>query len=644
MSTRLSGGHWTRLRRRRLNRRALLRASARAGVGAAGLALVGCSDDEQPEPADSQQQQGAMQQQDAPPEPPEDEQQSTQQEQPQQDAQQVEEPEPPSGPARGGIMRIWLPVERHDRWDPHRSRYRYTQAALSLMYNRLIRPASVSSGELEADLCALPEMPDETTYVFGVQPDAVFWDLEPTNGRAFTANDIAWNVERQQAAVDGDGLPDPHFFRRVAYDRTASHEATSDTSITFVTPEPDAAYLAAVHASPFAWMTSPEAAELYGDDWRDDPSDAMRSSGTGPYAPRQFNGFELTLVRSENWWRDASAWVDAITFTTGDTNNIVSLYDAAAFDRADFPLTNEAVEAMREQHPDHPTFEVPLDAAVELLAPMAADPESAVSDPRVVRAIGIAIDRGQLIDRLYGGHGRASGPLPWYLDGWSLSEQLLSTFAGYRDDREADLADVSQLISAAGGAGAIGNVPLVVADLFEGFFPGSGEAVRSMISDATGLEVELENRGFAESVDQLRNGERFCFLGWGAVPQQADPTDDWLATLHSTGERNWSDGSASELDALIDQMRMTFNRGARQDIGHQVQEMLLRGDAPQWQTPLINGIQLGLHQPWLHPDPRLFEYAWSTDRLSTSWLDTGLDTFPTGRELPPLEEEAENSG
>ena len=183
-----------------------------------------------------------------------------------------------------------------------------------------------------------------------------------------------------------------------------------------------------------------------------------------------------------------------------------------------------------------------------------------------------------------------------------------------------------------------------MADLFEGFFPGSGEAVRSMISDATGLEVELENRGFAESVDQLRNGERFCFLGWGAVPQQADPTDDWLAALHSTGERNWSDGSASELDALIDQMRMTFNRGARQDIGHQVQEMLLRGDAPQWQIPLINGIQLGLHQPWLHPDPRLFEYAWSTDRLSTSWLDTGLDTFPTGRELPPLEEEAESGG
>ena len=33
--------HWNGLRRRRLSRRALLSASAKAGVGAAGLALVG---------------------------------------------------------------------------------------------------------------------------------------------------------------------------------------------------------------------------------------------------------------------------------------------------------------------------------------------------------------------------------------------------------------------------------------------------------------------------------------------------------------------------------------------------------------------------------------------------------------------------
>ena len=634
------GGQWAALRRHRLSRRSLLVASSRAGVGAGALALVGCSDDEEPAQEDLEQQAATQQQaaqQDAPPQPPDAQQQSVQQAQTQQSAQD-DQSEPPSGPTPGGIIRAWLAVERHDRWDPHRSRYRYTQAAHSLMYNRLIQPASVSTGELEADLCALPEMPDETTYIFTVEPGAVFWNLEPTNGRAFTAQDIVWNIQRQGDALDASGAPDPFFFRRSAYIRTASVEASSATSATLTTVAPDATYLASVHASPFAWMTSPEAAELYADDWRDDPSDIMRNSGSGPYTPHLYNGFEITLARSENWWRADSAWADAVTFTSGDTNNIVSLYDAAAFDTAAFPLTNATVETLREQNPDHPAFEQPLDASVELLAPLSADGFAALGDPRVVRAIGIAIDRAQLIERLYGGHGRASGPLPWHLDGWSISEQLLSTFPGYRNDRDADLSEIVSLISAAGGAPNLGVLPLVVADLFEGFFAGAGEAVRTMIADATGLEVDIENRPFAEAIDQLRAGERFCFLGWSAVPQQADPTDHWRSTLHSRGIQNWSDATNAELDALIDQMAATFNLGARQDIGHQIQEMLLSGEAPQWQIKLVNGIQLGIHQPWLHPDPRLFEYAWSTNRLSNTWLNTTHEIYPTGRELPPLEE------
>ena len=38
--------YWQRMRSARVSRRTLLRASGRAGVGAAGLALVGCGDDD----------------------------------------------------------------------------------------------------------------------------------------------------------------------------------------------------------------------------------------------------------------------------------------------------------------------------------------------------------------------------------------------------------------------------------------------------------------------------------------------------------------------------------------------------------------------------------------------------------------------
>ena len=37
--------YWQRMNRKRMSRGGILRVSARAGVGAAGLALVGCGDD-----------------------------------------------------------------------------------------------------------------------------------------------------------------------------------------------------------------------------------------------------------------------------------------------------------------------------------------------------------------------------------------------------------------------------------------------------------------------------------------------------------------------------------------------------------------------------------------------------------------------
>ena len=58
-----SSNYWGRLRRQRVTRRSLLRASAQAGVGATGLALVGCGDDDDDEQQAEQQQ--AQQQQQA---------------------------------------------------------------------------------------------------------------------------------------------------------------------------------------------------------------------------------------------------------------------------------------------------------------------------------------------------------------------------------------------------------------------------------------------------------------------------------------------------------------------------------------------------------------------------------------------------
>ena len=92
--------YWQRLREQELSRRRLLQSGARAGLGAAGLALVGCGDGDE-------EQQAVAPQQDQP-QPQADQQGQPQQDQPQQ-AQQQDQPlvaQTADDAKRGGVLRI----------------------------------------------------------------------------------------------------------------------------------------------------------------------------------------------------------------------------------------------------------------------------------------------------------------------------------------------------------------------------------------------------------------------------------------------------------------------------------------------------------------------------------------------------------
>ncbi len=84
--------YWQRMRRSRMSRRALLRASSRAGVGAAGLALVGCGDDDdQDAPVTVSRAQQQQQQQEQPAAAQQADQQQQQQQAAEQQAQQADQ-------------------------------------------------------------------------------------------------------------------------------------------------------------------------------------------------------------------------------------------------------------------------------------------------------------------------------------------------------------------------------------------------------------------------------------------------------------------------------------------------------------------------------------------------------------------------
>ena len=630
---------WQR-RARRISRRALLAASARAGVGAAGLALVGCGGDDDPQ-ADLAAQQSAQELSQQQVETQiEIADQQEQQSEPQAEEQSV--PQTPTGPIPGGIARFWLGLGQIDLWDPHRARNRQAQAVISLMYNRLVRPVAAGLDELEADLCSLPETPDEQTYVFTLQPLARFWNRPPTNGRPVLADDIRFNVERQQIALDADSNPDVRFLRQPGYALTASVEATDERTIRMTSNGPDVRFLQA-HSGPWAWIISPEAAVANADIWAADPADINLSSGTGPYVPLAFDpAGELALGRSPNWWGPGDrAYPAGFIFSAPAEDSLVDAYYGGQIDWLGFPASNSDVRAIERAANENATEDAPLeqldqvvvaplDYGVQLLAPL--------DDPRIARAASLALDRGALAEQRWYDHGAVDGIVRSHLEDWALPREQLSEFPGYRFDRDADLADARDLFQAAGGADADEGLILAVGDLFEAEFPGSGEAVVAMLQEA-GIHARVAYRPIADALRELSEGQKFLYLGYGRPFQRPDPTWEWLDAIHALGAENWSVPKPSpgggDLDETLDQMRITLDLDARRQLALDVQQRLLSGDARQWIFPIASGWRVSIRKPYLNLHDQAGGIAWSSHRLAQSWLDQTAETYPADRALPP---------
>ena len=346
--------YWQRMSRRRLSRRSLLRASSRAGVGAAGLALVGCGDDDDDGQQSAAQIVQQQQQQDQPAAQQQAQQQQAQQQIADQQAAQADQQESDVAdsddqqqqqqtvsesteglPLHGGVARRASTIETHDYWDPHRGVFGPTQFMHSLLYNNLIRWKNKENSEMEADIAGLPEIPDDETYIFSINPAARWHDAFPTEGgRSITAEDIKVNVDRNVAGVDSTGAEDGTFLGLSSWRKVAQSEATDDLTLLTRSDGIDSTYLSATFLRPFGWMAAPEGIREWGtesDVWRDDPT-TLRVAGSGPFIAESFEPTEAFIARrNPDYWK-TDQWGGQLPYI--DTFEYYNLFEETAIETA----------------------------------------------------------------------------------------------------------------------------------------------------------------------------------------------------------------------------------------------------------------------------------------------------------------------
>ena len=294
--------YWTKLGRRKLSRRTLLRASARAGVGAAGLVLVGCGDDDdddsaQPAAAQAQRQQqqqapAAQQQTQQAAQAEQAAQQAAQQDQGQQQTaqqqQQAQTVQAVSSVPRGGIVRYGAENELigQSGMDPSTA---LTQSGLwRALFDPLIATRADGVVDLDASLAEAFEAVDDVTIVFTVRDGVQFHD-----GTSFDAEAARFNLDRAvDTSIPGGGV------YAAAFSVIESKDVLDARTLRFNLVSPNAALLTNLQERG-GMMLSPthvEATSL--EDLRVQPV------GTGPYQLQSWENDQSTvLVPFQDSWQ-----------------------------------------------------------------------------------------------------------------------------------------------------------------------------------------------------------------------------------------------------------------------------------------------------------------------------------------------------
>lgn len=474
--------------------------------------------------------------------------------------------------AGGKVTSMYNGVVPH--LDPATTTSTVMHAAVTPVYNRLVRDGYASERKQldpwnfypTGDLAGSWEVPgDGTQYTFKLRPGVKWQNVAPVNGRAFTAQDVVYSLQRYKTK----GLLTGEF--QLADQITVPDDQTVVIKLT--QPFPD--FLTSPLGKNQCLMLPHEIADADGDFQK-------RAIGTGPFVMTNFDKTtRVDYKKNPDYWdKDANGqqlpYLDEYHLLVGDAaiqrNGFLSGQVDLTFDALN---TQADIDSLVSKKADAIVYNWQADVNTYNIAPQLKT--APFNDVRVRRALSLAIDWEGINKALFNGEADTSTMfMPWsYIFDKKPARKDLGPWYAF------DPNQAKQLLKDAGAGNGL-KVKIEYNE-YQPYLTRMLEIIQQQIAPV-GFQLDIQKVEYTTFFDKWSK-KSWDSLTLGFVPASAQTMNAWTYdSLHSGSPSNYWDVNDPKVDTLVEQQRSELDPAKRKASWKQIWDTELD---QIWRIPTI---------------------------------------------------------
>ncbi len=282
----------------------------------------------------------------------------------------------------------------------------------------------------------------------------------------------------------------------------------------------------------------------------------------GPYRMIHWHhDSRMVLARNENYWGDKPDIKYLVFYMIGKPATSLRMFERGKIDfMRDLPSTEIPRLSQKPEFEFLPGLRLYYYGFKVNKAPF--------NDPRVRKAIALAIDRSQVVKVLGGGQ------VP-------LRSWVPTGMFGFDDDVGIafDPQKAKQLLVEAGWGDAKKWPPIVIGFNTEDKHRQVAENIQAQLKTNLGIRVELKNEEWKTFLNGLRSASAYNLFRLGWVADYGDP-HNFMAIMTSFSENNRTGWKSEKYDALVAKGLKETDPKERLKIYHQAQKILVEEEMP----------------------------------------------------------------